>query len=176
VTQLAQPVEFELKSIYQSSLAGPEAQEIERFNKDIIAAQKRSSKSSLLLAEIDESMQAVREAIDRTPGDVTALEEQYANIQTEINAINFELNGLQSRDRKGIKPANINSRLGYAMSAMRSSYGPTEQHREQLTFASDGLDAVSKRVNTIYETTLPALQEAIVKTGGPWTVGAPVAL
>jgi photosystem II stability/assembly factor-like uncharacterized protein len=169
VTQLAEPVELELKSIYQSALSGPNAEQIERFSNDIIAAQKHSSKTSIMLDEIDDSMKALRKAIDRTPGNVSAFETQYANIQAEINAINFELNGLESRDRKGAKPANINSRLGYAMSAMRSSYGPTQQHQEQLAYAMEGLEAMSQRVDTLYKVTLPALQNAIVEADGPWT-------
>ena len=55
------------------------------------------------------------------------------------------------------------------MSAMRSSYGPTQQHQEQLAYAMEGLEAMSQRVDTLYKVTLPALQNAIVEADGPWT-------
>jgi hypothetical protein len=174
VSQLAEPVELELKSIYQNTIAGPSSERMKSFTQDIIAAQKLSSMTNVVLGQITESMKTIRTAVDRTPGDVAQLEAKFATAQTEINAINFELNGLQSRVRKGATPATINSRLGYAMSAMRSSYGPTQQHIDQLGYATEGLSAVSKRVKTLHETTLPALQKAIVETGGPWTLGTSV--
>ena len=95
-------------------------------------------------------------------------------MQTEVNALSRELYGLESRDRKGIKPANITSRLRYARSAVGSSYGPTVQHQDQLRYASEGLVAVSKRVSALQQTTVPELQRAIVNAGGPWTAGLPV--
>ena len=76
----------------------------------------------------------------------------------------------------GIKPANISSRLWYAMSATWSSYGPTEQHIEQFNFALDGLDDVSKRLKSLQDENLPSLQQAIIDAGGPWTSGGPVPL
>ena len=176
IMQLASPVEFELQSIYQSALTGPSASEIESFSKDIIAVQKRSSITSTLLEQVTNTLKAVRTAIDRTPGDVAGLESQYAAIKDEIHAINAELSGLESRNRKGAKPANIYSRIGYAMSAMWSSYGPTQQHVDQLGYASEGLNTVSQRVKALHETNLPALQKAVVDADGPWTVGAPVAM
>jgi photosystem II stability/assembly factor-like uncharacterized protein len=176
IMQLASPVEFELQSIYQSALTGPSASEIESFSKDIIAVQKRSSMTSTLLEQVTNTLKAVRTAIDRTSGDVAGLESQYAVIKDEIHAINVELSGLESRNRKGAKPANIYSRIGYAMSAMWSSYGPTQQHVDQLGYASEGLNTVSQRVKALHETNLPALQKAVVDADGPWTVGAPVAM
>ena len=174
VTQLAEPVKFELESIYQGALASMSKDEIVSFGQQIIAAQKESSITSAVINQAEKTLTTLRKAIDRTPGDISALEAQYADIQKEIHAVKFELSGLESRNRKGAKPANINSRLGYAMSAMRSSYGPTQQHKDQLGFATEGLSAVTQRVNVLYETTLPALQKAIVDLGGPWTIGAPV--
>lgn len=174
VTQLAAPVAFELESIYQGALAGVAKDQIVDFGKKVMAAQKRSSANSVLLEEVEDAMKTIRKAIDRTPGDIAALEAQFAVIQTEINAINLALSGLESRNRKGAKPANIMSRLGYAMSAMRSSYGPTQQHIDQLRFATEGLKTVSQRVDVLHQTRLPALKKAIVDLGGPWTVGAPL--
>jgi diacylglycerol kinase len=58
------------------------------------------------------------------------------------------------------------------MSATWSSYGPTKQHTEQFGYALEGLDAVTKRIKTLQQETVPALQMAIVNAGGPWSVGS----
>lgn len=174
ITQLAEPVEFVLESIYDGALKGASTEERAQYDNAVNAAQKRAITSTTVLTSVKETMTALRSAIDRTPGDVSALEVQYASIQDEINAVNRALYGLASRDRKGAKPANITSRLGYARSGVGSSYGPTQQHKDQLRFANEGLNDVSTRIKALQERVVPALQQAVVNEGGPWTVGLPV--
>jgi hypothetical protein len=174
ITQLATPVQFELKAIYENSLTASMASETLTFDKKIANAEKRSSAISAVLEEMAKTMKDIRIALDSTPGNITLLEKQFASIQAESNAINIELSGLKSRNQMGVKPANISSRLGYAMSAVRSSYGPTKQHREQLGYALEGLDTVSKRVKALQETAIPKLQQAIVEASGPWTTGSAI--
>ena len=172
VTQLAEPVDFELQAIYQPALKAHSASEVLDFGRQVVEAQKRSSASRSTLAELEKTMQALRLAIDATPSNIPALEQQFANIQTEINGIHFELSGLKSRDRKGVKPANISSRLNYAMSATWSNYGATKQHKEQLGYALTGLGGVTKRIKSLESDLVPALQQAIIDANGPWTKGA----
>lgn len=172
IEQLASPVEFELKPITSPALANAKAEQVLAFGKEITAAQRRSTAMSAVLKEIDTAMSALRTAINRTPGDIGSLESKYAEINAEINAIKFELYGLESRDRMGIKPANISSRLWYAMSASWSSYGPTKQHKEQFAYALEGLNSVTERVKALQQASIPALQNAVIDAGGPWTSGA----
>ena len=174
IEQLAQPVQFELASIYQGALAQPSHKQVLKFAKEIETAERRASALTATLKALRKTLTDIRTALDRTPGDIAPLEKQYANIRKEMNAINFELNGLASQDRMGSKPANINSRLGYAMSAARSSYGPTQQHREQFGYAIEGLNKVSERTLEIQQISIPKLQKAIVAANGPWTAGTPL--
>lgn len=174
VTQLTEPVEFVLESIYEGALEGAPAEERAKYDRAVVAAQKRAITTTTVLNNVKETMALLRKAIDSTPGDITLLETQYGELQAEINAVNRALYGLASRDRKGAKPANITSRLGYARSAMGSSYGPTQQHQDQLGYANEGLDDVSKRVKELQETKVPTLQQQVVDAGGPWTPGLPV--
>ena len=174
VTKLTEAVQFELKPIRTPTLEAADSEGVLTFSEQLMDAQKRATATDAIVEEMVKALEHLRSAIDVTPGDVTDLEAQYAAIQDEVNAIKFELSGLESREQKGIKPANISSRLWYAMSATWSSYGPTEQHREQFDYAMKGLDAVGKRIETLQEQALPNLQQAVIKAGGPWTSGAKV--
>jgi photosystem II stability/assembly factor-like uncharacterized protein len=174
VTQLAEPVQFTLESIYEGALEGASAEEITTYGNALTKAQTRAMSSTTVLKQVKDTMALLRVAIDRTPSNVTQFEAQFASIQSEINDINKAFTGLESRNRKGIKPANIMSRLRYARSALNSSYGPTQQHKDQLGYAEDELSQVIARIKTLHETTLPALQQAVVNEGGPWTAGIPV--
>jgi len=171
---LSEPKSFELTPIYQGALKGATPAEITAYSKAVTDAQKRAMSSSAVLKQLKETMDLLRTAIDRTPNDVAKLESQYADIQKELNAVNTVLFGLDSRDKMGIKPANVMSRLGYARSALGSSYGPTQQHKDQLSYAQDGLDNVVTRISAMQRNTVPALQQAVMNAGGPWTTGLPV--
>lgn len=174
VTELAAPVSFVLASIYEGALNGPSAAEITAFTNALSKAQKRAMSSNAVLKNLEDTMALLRVAIDRTPSEMSALEADYSNIQREVNAIKNVLFGLESRERKGAKPANVMSRLGYARSALWSTYGPTQQHKEQLSIANAGLNKVVNQVEALQKTAVPALQQRVVDAGGPWTVGLTV--
>lgn len=176
VTQLAAPVDVELEPIYEPSLEGPSSQEAQAFSKKLMAVDRQFSSLEAVFESLEENMSLVRKAINRTPGDISELEAQYAALTAEINEINHQLYGLESRERMGIKPPNVASRLGYAMSALWSSYGPTTQHKQQLGYALDGIEEASKRVKALQDDKVPALQNAIIKADGPWTKGADMIL
>ena len=174
VTRLAEPVEFELSPITNAALSNASRKEVLAFGKKIANAQRKATAVNAVLSRFDKTMDSLRTAIDRTPGEIKALESRYADIQKQINAINIELNGFSSQERMGTKPANITSRLGYAMTVTWSSYGPTQQHKDQFEYANKRLNSVSKQVSTLQQDTIPSLQQAVIDAGGPWTVGAPV--
>ena len=174
VTTLSEPVSFELKPIVQGALEGATYEEIAAYSDKVSDAQKRALSSTTVLTQLKDTMALLRTAIDRTPNDVAKLEAQFAAIQDELNEVNRAFYGLKSRDKMGIKPANIMSRLRYARSALGSSYGPTQQHKDQLGYAQDSLDSVVTRISTLQNTAVPKLQQAVVDAGGPWTTGLPV--
>lgn len=174
VTPLSEPVSFELAAIVEGALEGATPQEMEAYGSAVSDAQKRAISATTVLKQLKDTMALLRTAIDRTPSDIAKLEAQFAAIQEEIHAVNRQFYGLKSRDRMGIKPANIMSRLRYARSALGSSYGPTAQHKDQLGYANDSLDSAVARIGTLQSTAVPALQQAVVEAGGPWTSGLPV--
>ena len=174
VTPLSEPVSFELAAIVEGALEGATPQEMEAYGSAVSDAQKRAISATTVLKQLKDTMALLRTAIDRTPSDIAKLEAQFAAIQEEIHAVNSQFYGLKSRDRMGIKPANIMSRLRYARSALGSSYGPTAQHKDQLGYANDSLDSAVARIGTLQSTAVPALQQAVVEAGGPWTSGLPV--
>ena len=174
VTPLSEPVSFELAAIVEGALEGATPQEMEAYGSAVSDAQKRAISATTVLKHLKDTMALLRTAIDRTPSDIAKLEAQFAAIQEEIHAVNRQFYGLKSRDRMGIKPANIMSRLRYARSALGSSYGPTAQHKDQLGYANDSLDSAVARIGTLQSTAVPALQQAVVEAGGPWTSGLPV--
>ena len=171
VNQLANPVEFQLQAIYQPSIKANPEKDVLEFGKQLVNAQRRSSSVANVFEEMDEMLKMLRLAIDATPNNISSLETDFAEIKDQFYAIKLELYGLKSQDRKGSKPATISSRLSYAMSANWSTYGPTIQHQEQLSYALKAFDDVAKRINLLQMKSIPSLQELILRSGGPWVEG-----
>lgn len=174
IKQLAAPVAVTLEAIFEPALQGPSSAATLAFNQSLMAADRRFSSASEVLKALQASMATVRAAINNTPGDISELEAQYAQLDAELHSIYNAMFGLKSRDRMGIKPASISSRLWFSMSAAWSSYGPTAQHMEQFGYAEKGINDVVARIKAVQDSQLPALQNAIIDAGGPWTAGASV--
>lgn len=174
VTSLATPVDFTLQAAFEPSLSGPSAEQTLVFGQQVVATDRKFSSANKVHQAMTEKLGAVRLAITNTPGNIADLEMKYASIVAELNAIHELMYGLSSQERMGTKPANIASRLWFASSASWSTYGPTKQHQEQLSFAKGALKEVLNRMLLVQEKTMPELQNAIIKAGGPWTLGAQV--
>ncbi len=172
VSQLAEPVSFELAAIREGALPGAGHTATATFTQQVSAAMKQASAARASLDGLRENLGLMRTALDRTPDNTEALEATFESIRTELEAITNELRGLQSRQGMGAAPATVSSRLQYASSAGWGSYGPTPQHREQFGYALEGLAEMTSRITTLMDETVPAFQAALLEAGAPWTPGS----
>ncbi len=174
VSQLAEPVSFELASIREGALPGVDSAARAEFKGQVSAAMKQASAARASLRELRKDLGLLRTALDRTPANTAELEATYESIRSEMEALVNELTGLQSRQGMGATPATVMSRLQYASSADWGSYGPTQQHREQFGYAMDGLNGVVARITTLVDETVPAFRAALAAAGAPWTPGTAI--
>ena len=66
----------------------------------------------------------------------------------------------------------VRSRLGFVLTGVgRSTYGPTQSHREQLAFAKSEFEDIRQRLRTLVETTIPAFERELITAGAPWVPG-----
>ncbi len=172
LSELAAPVEFNLVPIREGALPGSSFADTAAYAKEVGQATRRSSAASAALSGLEAQLKLLRVALDRTPGDIAALEASYEQIRGEMNALKDELSGLSASQGMGVGPATISSRLQFASFGSTGTYGPTAQHREQLGYAVEALDGVVARLATLVESTVPAFQAALVDAGAPWTPGA----
>ncbi len=174
ITQLADPVQFDLAPIREGALPGAGHMASAAFKKEVGDAIKQATAANASLDGLRDTLALMRTALNRTPADTQALEAMYESIRTELEAITNELRGLQSRQGMGATPATVSSRLNYAASADWGAYGPTQQHREQFAYALEGLTDVMDRISALVDTTVPAFQTALQEAGAPWTPGSPL--
>lgn len=174
VTQLAESVTFDLVSIRDGALPGAGHAASSAFMKEVSATMRQATAADASLDGLRDSLGIMRTALDRTPTNTEALEASFEGIRMEINAISNELNGLEARTGMGATPATVWSRLQYASSADWGAYGPTQQHREQFSYAQEGLKDAVRRIRTLADDTVPAFQAALMEAGAPWTPGSAI--
>ncbi|MBO6505766.1 MAG: glycosyl hydrolase [Kordiimonadaceae bacterium] len=174
VSQLAQPVSFELAAIREGALPGVDHATRAAFKGEVSAAMKQASATRASLRKLREELGLLRTALDRTPADTAALEATYESIRSEMETLVNELTGLRSRQGMGATPATVMSRLQYASSADWGSYGPTQQHREQFGYAMEGLDDITARTAALVEGRMQEFRAALAEAGAPWTPGAAI--
>lgn len=174
VTQLAEPVRFDLAAIREGALPSAGHAAATAFAREVSNTMKQASAADAALTDLGKKLDLMRKALDRTPAPTAELEASYAGIRAEINAIANELKGLESRQGMGSTPPSIWGHLQFAGSAGWGSYGPTQQHREQYGYALEGLRGSVARIRTLVEETVPAFQAALMAAGAPWTPGSAI--
>ncbi|MCZ6672686.1 MAG: glycosyl hydrolase [Verrucomicrobia bacterium] len=172
ITQMTKAVSFELKPIRTNYLKGSSYDQTLAYLKDVSEARRRSTAAVAVLRDMGRKMALIRAAIERTQGDIAALEKAYAAIRDEMNAINNDLSGLASRAGMGARPTTTATRIQHA--GFISSYGPTKQNREQFAYGLKGLNDAIKRIGTLKNRSVPDLQNALIKAGAPWTPGSTI--
>ncbi len=172
ITPLANPVSFELKPIRTGYLKGSTYAETLTYLQEVSKARRRATAAGAVLNDMERKMGLLRAAIDRTPGDISAIEKAFAAIRDEMNALDNDLNGFDSRRGMGATPTTTATRIQRA--GFISNYGPTKQNREQFAYGLQGLNEAIDRINTLKNKSIPDLQKALIDAGAPWTPGSTI--
>ncbi|NNE99336.1 MAG: glycosyl hydrolase, partial [Pyrinomonadaceae bacterium] len=170
ITQLATPVSFELKPIRTGYLKGSTYTETLRYLQEVSEARRKATAAQAVLSDMEKNLALLRAAIDRAPRNVASLETAFKAIRDEMNALDNDLNGLDSRNRKGAQPTTTATRI--QRSGFISSYGPTKQNREQFAYGLKGLEDAIGRIKRLKNSSIPDLQKALIEAGAPWTPGS----
>ena len=171
VREMAGPVNFELVDVTESALQGSSHADSNSFQRDVAAARAMVTAANTTIGDLMAKVNLYRVAMDRS-NNAASLEAEYEALRQELYGIDEALNGERSRAGKGSRPATIGSRLGFANGASNSTYGPTQQAREQYGYAMDAFANVKSRLATMTGTTVPAFEAALDGAGAPWVRGA----
>ena len=123
------------------------------------------------VGELEAKIQLLAIATQRAAGgDPTVLDNRLQAIRNEANAISELVSGNAARNAiyERVQPT-VRSRLNFVLTGVaRSTYGPTQTHREQLSIAKSEFGNVKQRLSTLTETTIPAFEAELIAAGAPW--------
>ncbi len=172
---LAGPVPVQVEVLRQNSIAQASPEAVAAFWKRTAEFGRSWSALQLELKQLKTAIEAVEDALNRTPAAPDALDGELESLRQQWFELDRQVNGNRSMQKiNTLEP----DRIGQLFSAVRigtfrSTYGPTPTHRSNLDRAERMLQQAWEQLHTLRGQRLPALQRAILEAGGPWTGGMP---
>jgi len=166
--QLTEAVSFEVSPLHEQVLEPATAAGIEEFRRTLEAAMLEYGAVNKALQETSKQLNLLKNACFRMEGDAKDLLEEVYSTEAEVQKLNEKLDGMQSKGQVGVQEAaNLSMRWGVAQMGLATSYGPTAMHKESLQIGIEEMKPIKEQVQTLKNTTLPALEEKLRQAGAP---------
>jgi chromosome segregation ATPase len=168
VNQLAEAVSFEVLPLHDQVLEPATPAEIKEFRKALETAKLEYGTVKKVLQETSKRLTVLKNACFRMEDDAGDLLEEVYRTEAEVQKLNETLNGKQSKGQVGEQEvATLEMRWYAAEMGLSTSYGPTTMHKESLQTGIEEMKPIMEQVQTLKNTTLPALEEKLRKAGAP---------
>jgi len=176
ITDLSQPIPFEVERMYEGALAGKDPQETAVFWKETERLNKTTTAASRVLRKALERVSLLQKVLIRTPATPGDLDSELYRLKQSLMALDEQLNGNRSKREIGEKDRpTIVSRLNVASrGTFGSTYGPAPLHEHSLEIAAAEFEELKKDLEEIVNIELPRVEEALRNAGAPWIEGQPI--
>jgi hypothetical protein len=172
VTDLSEPVNFEVVPLMSPALKGAPFELIDQFRSDYESFVADLTKQDLVLSQSLKLVGALQNAMKRADKRDAALIKNLYEVHQSLLDISLQMNGETVKSEVGEK-SNPTPKDGLMIGymALSTTYGPTQNHRDALSRAQNQLKGLSKALTPISKQTLPDLIAQFKKLGGPWVEG-----
>ena len=172
VTQLGDPVSFEVKPIREGVLGGMDYDSYTQYRKELESVQRELEMLSDRFDEAETALKGFKKALELTPASPANLAADVFELEEAIRELKIQTEGSPARDEIGERnPPSIQSHFSTAYRGMTTTYGPTALHRNSLEIAKAMLAEVSPEINKISEQMVPALAQKFKNAGAPYIKG-----
>lgn len=176
ITELSEPITFEVERLFEGALAGSDPQEtaafwkeVERFNGSMTAVSKALNKGL-------ERVSLMRGALHRTQTAPGNLDSELHGIKQHLLDLDEQLNGNRSKAQIGENniPTIRNRYRAAASGTTNSTYGPTPTHERSLEIAGEQFNKLKAELEKILNVDIPKVEKALMEAGAPWIEGQPI--
>lgn len=173
VTQLAGPVEFQVRDFNPAPLSPEDWKLMVDFQQQCVRLQRDLMAAQGVAGEISTKLEQMKTVLDQLPGAEPVSREKVRKLIADHRATVRLLNGdsiLRARNEN--VPVSIAERVAVAAGATRTiSAKPTGTQREQYAIARRELDDTAATLRLRTEKDVRELEAALDKLGAPWTPG-----
>jgi hypothetical protein len=173
ITELAGPVPFNVKQLWDGSLEGSSYEDAFAFGKELMEFSRETSAASTKIKNALDRVEAMQTALYRTPGEPGALDEEVHQLRMDLLEMEEQMFGNRSKDIVGEKNnPTIYSRLGVAFRGVsNSTYGPSQTQKRNLEIAQKEFEEIKPQLDELLDERMPELEEALKDTGAPYIEG-----
>ena len=167
--QLAQPVNFNVKPLYQETVPGgvsPDQRTAQILQVDELRRQVSTANSQI--ADLQAQLKSFKMALDRSSAVTGELETKYHQLRMSVFEAEEILYGQRSRAGMGTSPATIASRLFMIEFARANTWGLTTTQKQQMTIVKDALAILQPKLDNLLKNEFPAFKQSLLKAGAPW--------
>ncbi len=169
ITQLSEPVSFEVKPLRKGTLERASNKTIAEFREELEAFQQELTQTSNKLEDQIKRVNAMQKALSRASQEDTALVKRLHEARTQLLNIQEEMEGSEAKEEIGERNTHPtpSSRLYVGYNALSSTYGPTPMHVKTVDAGKSELDTIQKNLNQFINNVMPELEKAVQNAGAP---------
>jgi len=172
ITQLDEPVTFEVKSIRDGVLQGISHQDYDAYRESLSALVKELDVIEDVMDRSEMKLMALKAALDNssiTPGEINS---EIQSLQQEVVALMKSVQGNPSKGEIGERnPPSVQTHLRVAYRGMGSTYGPTPLHKKSMVLAQKMTKQLGEKVKNLSENKIKVLEQKLKDQGAPYIQG-----
>ena len=172
VTQLDEPIVFDVKPIREGVLQGVSHQEYDDYRNNLSALIKKLDVLEDVLERSEEKLMALKAALNNSnivPGPIN---KEIQALQKEAIAIKKSVEGSPSKDEIGERtPPSIQTHLRVAYRGMMSTYGPTPLHQKSMALGKKMTLEIESKVMSLQNDKIKPLEQKLKTLGAPYIQG-----
>ena len=172
VTQLDEPIVFDVKPIREGVLQGVSHQEYDEYRNNLSALIKKLDVLEDVLERSEEKLMALKAALNNSnivPGPIN---KEIQALQKEAIAIKKSVEGSPSKDEIGERtPPSIQTHLRVAYRGMMSTYGPTPLHQKSMALGKKMTLEIESKVMSLQNDKIKPLEQKLKALGAPYIQG-----
>jgi len=172
-TQIAGPVEFEVKHLNNATLPIANRFELVEFQKNVSKLQQAVMGTQSYYDKLLEQVELMKKAVLSTPGIDNKLYNQLRQAEIDLKMLGITLNGNKTiENRNENQTPSISDRLNYVLWVVWDlDSAPTETARDGYNIASEQLKEFLRQMKAIEDNQIKPVQDTLQKNGAPWTPG-----
>jgi len=176
ITELSQPITFEVEKLYDGALKGSSDDELADIYTRLGDLRRAFSAVDLAMDDMKKQVIAMDASLGSVPEIQGNLSGKIYALKQDLNELDEKLNGNSARREVGeTTPLSIMSRMNVAWSASFSStYGPTKTHLDNLKVAEQQFDNIRMQIEDIRMNRIPEIEDQLINAGAPWMRGQPI--
>ena len=173
LTDLAKPVEFEVKALENTTLPAEDRNAKVAFQRDVARLQADLQVCERIIKESKDKLKYIKAAIKRSEQPYGTLAKSVLDIENKMKEINTTLYGDPVKFELDIpQPQTTSNRIGIMGYEQKySTSAPTKTHKDDYVIARAEIDNIKKEVETIFNVDVKQLEDRLIKSGAPYTPG-----